>query len=373
MKIPFLNLKHINQAYQSRIEEAIRRVINSGWYLQGEENNRFESVLSEQIGCNYVVGTGNGLDALRLIFRAYIEMGLLKVGDEVIVPANTYIASILSISENGLIPVLVEPDIDTYNISPEKIGVSITNRTKAILVVHLYGLVCDMETISRIVKSKGLLLIEDNAQAIGAELNGRKTGNLSDAAAFSFYPGKNIGALGDAGAVTTNNPELANLIKALANYGSSKKYINKFKGINSRLDEIQAAILNLKLDDLNDITERRRTIARRYCNEIKNSNLVLPQWPRDKMKHSWHLYVIRSNYRDALMKFLSEKGIGSMIHYPTPPHKQEAYKEINNLSFPVTEEIHKTILSIPLHQCLSEKEIDFIIKALNEFKPNDAE
>ncbi|WP_430813897.1 DegT/DnrJ/EryC1/StrS family aminotransferase [Carboxylicivirga sp. RSCT41] len=373
MKIPFLNLKQINSPYQDQLEEAVKCVLNSGWYLQGKENALFEEKLSKETGCRHVVGTGNGLDALRLIFKGYIELGLLKEGDEVIVPANTYIASILAISDNGLKPVLAEPLISTYNIDPDQIRSKITSRTKAVLVVHLYGFVCNMQPIYEIARSNELLLIEDNAQAIGAELNGKKTGNLSDAAAFSFYPGKNIGALGDAGAVTTNNVQLADMVRALANYGSSEKYINDFKGCNSRLDEIQAAFLNVKLDELEAITERRRSIAKRYCMEIENPVLTLPQWPNDVKQHAWHLYVIRTNYRDELRHYLSVKTIGSMIHYPIPPHKQNAYKELGELSLPVTEKIHNTILSVPLHQCLREDEVDYIIDSLNDFKKNDVE
>ncbi len=369
MNIPFLNLKEINKPYVDKIETAIKEVVHSGWYLQGQQNELFESNLSSIIECSNVIGTGNGLDALRLIFRAYIELGQLKPGDEVIVPANTYIASLLAISDNNLVPVLVEPDINTYNIDADKISSKITTRTKAILVVHLYGRVCPMDEISSLAKKHQLFMVEDNAQAIGAEFRGASSGNLGDAAAFSFYPGKNIGALGDAGAVTTNNDELARVIRAIANYGSSQKYKNQYKGVNSRLDEVQAAILNVKLDDLNMITKRRQELAKKYCSRIINPEVILPQMPKDLKQHAWHLFVIRTMYRDQLMKYLAAHNIGTMIHYPIPIHKQVAYKELSELSLPITEQLHDTIMSIPLHQCLSGNEQDYIIEAINAFSP----
>ncbi|MCT4644430.1 MAG: DegT/DnrJ/EryC1/StrS family aminotransferase [Carboxylicivirga sp.] len=370
MKIPFLNLKEINQPYEEQIEAALVNVVQSGWYLQGRENELFEKKLGDKIACSNIIGTGNGLDALRLIFKAYLLLGLLKEGDEVIVPANTYIASILAISDNQLKPVLVEPEWLSYNIDPKQIEAKLSERTKAILVVHLYGQVCDMNAIKSIASQNQLLVIEDNAQAIGAEWEGVKTGRLGDAAAFSFYPGKNIGALGDAGAVSTNDQQLADTIRAMANYGSSEKYINQFKGLNSRLDEVQAAILNVKLDYLDELMMKRRGIAKWYSSEVINPHIILPVMPDDEKKHAWHLYVIRSKHRDDLMKHLEEKGIGTMIHYPIPPHRQEAYKELNHLSFPITEEIHNTILSIPLHQCLSEEDVRYVIESINCFKPN---
>ncbi len=370
MEIPFLSLKQINESYEAAIKNACERVVQAGWYLQGEENKRFEEELAGTIGCKHVVGVGNGLDAISLIFKAYLEMGMLAEGDEVLVPANTYIASILGISQNGLKPVLVEPDVHTYNIDPARIEDALTSKSKAILVVHLYGYACDMEAINNLAQRHQLLVIEDNAQAIGAEVKGKSTGNLGDAAAFSFYPGKNIGALGDAGAVTTNNHELANVVRAIANYGSDEKYINTYKGVNSRMDEMQAAILRVKLRDLHCITRRRQSIAKAYSNHIRNPHLTLPIMPDDEKKHAWHLYVIRTKYRQELMDYLSENGIGTMIHYPVAPHKQQAYSELNGLSLPITEELHNTVLSIPLHQGLTEVEVNYIIDTVNHFQPN---
>jgi len=373
MKIPFLNLKDINESYEVKIESVVKDVVQSGWYLQGKYNEEFEKELCSLSGSTFAIATGNGLDAIRLILRSYIELGKLSKGDEIIVPANTYIATILAISENGLKPVFVEPELSTYNIDPEKINEKISGQTKAILVVHLYGLVCKMDAINAIAAANKLIVIEDNAQAIGAEFGGVKTGNLSDAAAFSFYPGKNIGALGDAGAVTTNDKQLAEAVRAIANYGSSEKYINKYKGINSRMDELQAAILMVKLQDLDKITRERQVIAAKYYERIKNPYLILPQIPERVEQHAWHLFVIRTNHREELIKYMSEKGIGTMIHYPVPPHKQEAYLEFNGISLPITEEISETVLSIPLHQCLKNNEVNYIIETLNQFAPNAVE
>ncbi len=370
MQIPFLDLKRINYSYEHVFQEALIRILSAGWYLQGNENKLFEKQLSSIIGGVEVIGTGNGLDALKLIFRAYMELGLLKEGDEVIVPANTYIASILAISENGLKPVLIEPNSETFNIDPQQIEKHITSKTKAILVVHLYGLVCNMEAINQMASRHHLLVIEDNAQAIGAELNGVKAGSLADAAAFSFYPGKNIGALGDGGAVASCNNELMKVVRAIANYGSSEKYINDYKGVNSRLDEIQAAFLRVKLSDLKMITQKRQAIAKRYITEMKNKYIILPKLPVDEKQHAWHLFVVRTDYRDELLSHLNKCGIGTMIHYPVPPHLQQAYQELKHLELPITEKLNKTVLSIPLHQCLSEKEVDYIIKAMNDFEPN---
>ncbi|MBI9062310.1 MAG: DegT/DnrJ/EryC1/StrS family aminotransferase [Marinilabiliaceae bacterium] len=365
--IPFLNLKQINGQYQSEINTAICRVAKSGWYLMGQENKIFEQKLASYINANHVIGTGNGLDALVLIFRAYMELGILKKGDEVIVPANTYIASILSISENNLTPVLVEPDLTTFNINPENINASISQKTKAILVVHLYGQVCAMDKINAIAEANKLLLIEDNAQAIGAEWNHKKTGSLGEAAAFSFYPGKNLGALGDAGAVATKSEELAQTIRAIANYGSSKKYHNEFKGLNSRLDEIQAAILSIKLKTLDRNNNKRRSIAKRYCSGINNSSILLPDIPKDTHSHVWHLFVVRSKERDRLANYLKKNGIETMIHYPIPPHLQNAYSGLCDISLPIAEKIHNEVLSIPLHQCLTDSEIDYIIETINKY------
>ncbi len=333
----------------------------------GQENKTFEQKPADYIHTNHVIGTGNGLDALMLIFRAYMEHGLLKKGDEVIVPANTYIASILSISENNLTPVLVEPDLTTFNINPEKISALISHKTKAILVVHLYGQVCEMDKIIAIAKANKLLLIEDNAQAIGAEWKHIKAGSLGDAAAFSFYPGKNLGALGDAGAVATKDDALGHIIRAIANYGSSKKYYKDFKGFNSRLDEIQAAVLSIKLRTLDKNNNKRRSIAKRYCSGINNSSIILPKFSTDTQSHVWHLFVVRSKERDRLANHLKKYGIETMIHYPIPPHLQNAYSGFYNVSLPITEEVHNEVLSIPFHQCLTDSEIDYIIEIMNKY------
>ncbi len=367
MNIPFLSLKQINQVYQSQINEAVLRVANSGWYLLGEEINNFEKELCTYNNVKHTIAVGNGLDALTLILKAYKELGLLQNDDEVLVPANTYIASILSITINQLKPIFIEPKENTFNIDPTEIKKSITSKTKAIMVVHLYGLVSDMDEISQVAKKNNLLLIEDNAQAIGATSNGIKTGSLGDAAGFSFYPGKNLGALGDAGAVTTNDDKLARTIRAIANYGSEKKYYNVYQGVNSRMDEIQAAVLRVKLKGLDDDNNRRKAIAERYNSEISNPKIQLPKIPQDKDAHVWHLYVIRCNEREQLVKFFNDKGIGTMIHYPVPPHQQVAYNEYNHLKLPLTEKIHREVLSLPMHQCLTEDEVTYIITAINNY------
>lgn len=367
MNIPFLDLKQINTPYQEVINKAVLRVANSGWYLLGKELESFENQLSTYQNTPHIIGTGNGLDALILIFRAYLELGILKEGDEIMVPANTYIASILSITQNNLKPVFIEPQEDTYNISLEAIKKQITPNTKAILVVHLYGLVSNMTEILDFAKNNNLLIIEDNAQAIGAQWDEKKTGSLGDAAAFSFYPGKNLGALGDAGAVATANEELAKTVRALANYGSAQKYVNRYKGVNSRLDELQAAVLSEKLKGLDQDNHRRQEIADFYCTHIQNSKLSLPQIPKIKSAHVWHLFVVRTKERDQLAKFLNNKGIGTMIHYPTPPHHQQAYVEYKHLQLPLTEAIHREVLSIPMHQCLTNEEINYISDVLSTY------
>ncbi|MGN6266938.1 MAG: DegT/DnrJ/EryC1/StrS family aminotransferase [Ginsengibacter sp.] len=365
--IKFLDLQSINLQYQQEIEEKLIEVFRSGWYLLGEEVKAFENNLKIYTGCEEVVGVANGLDALRLILRAYIEMGVLKKGDEVIVPANTYIASILAISENDLIPVLVEPDADTFNIDIKKVEEKITSKTKAILIVHLYGRTIFSEDLKKIAKKYQLKIVEDNAQAIGAEWNGIKTGNLGDAAGFSFYPGKNLGALGDAGAVGCADPELAMVIRAIANYGSGIKYINNYKGLNSRLDELQAAVLNIKLRHIDEDNNKRRKIAQKYIDQIQNKDIVLPKLPNNPMEHVWHLFVIRSRQREKLQYFLSENGIQTLIHYPIPPHKQKAYSEMNQLTFPVTELIHKEVLSLPISPILSDLDVMRVIECVNNF------
>lgn len=364
MKIPFLSLKDVTDKYSSEIHEAASRVIDSGWYLQGKENQQFEADYAKYIGTEYCVGCGNGLDALIWIFRAYIELGVMKKGDEVIVPANTYIATILSITENGLVPVLVEPDINTLQIDDSLIEEKITSKTKAICIVHLYGQCAYTDKIGELCKKYNLKLIEDNAQAHGCCFNGNKTGSLGDAAGHSFYPGKNLGALGDAGAVTTNDGAFAEAVRSLANYGSAKKYVFKYTGRNSRLDEIQAAILEVKLKHLDEDVQLRKEVAKKYLAGIKNPKIRLPKI-NDWDGHVFHIFTIFSDQRDSLQKYLTEKGIGTNIHYPIPPHKQECYKEWNDLSFPVTEKIHQTELSIPMSPCLTDEEVQYVIDALN--------
>ncbi|OPC00338.1 aminotransferase [Elizabethkingia ursingii] len=365
--VKFLDLHGINMQYQEEIESRLINVFRSGWYLMGEELKLFEQNLSHYIGTKHAIGVANGLDALRLILRAYIELGLMQKGDEIIVPSNTYIASILAISDNGLIPVLVEPNIDNYNIDISKIEEKISNRTKGIMVVHLYGRTIFSNELLDLAKKFNLKIIEDNAQAIGAEWKGIKTGNLGDAAGFSFYPGKNLGALGDAGAITTNDDNLAVTIRALANYGSNKKYVNIYQGLNSRLDEIQAAVLEVKLKYIDAENELRRTIAENYISEINNPKIILPQKPSDKNEHVWHVFVIRTENRDQLQEYLADNGIQTIIHYPTPPHRQEAYKEWNNLSYPISEKIHDEVLSLPISPVMNKMDIQKVINIINSF------
>lgn len=364
--IKFLDLKKITQKYSEEIHEAVNRVVDSGWYLQGKENEMFEADYAHYIGTNYCIGCANGLDALIWIFRAYVEMGVMKPGDEVIVPANTYIASILAISENGLKPVLVEPSIETYQIDDSKIEAAITERTKAILIVHLYGQCAYTDKIGEICKNYNLKLIEDNAQAHGCKFSGRKTGSLGDAAGHSFYPGKNLGAFGDAGAVTTNDEELAKVVRAVANYGSQKKYVFKYCGRNSRLDEIQAAILDVKLKHLDEDVAIRKKVARYYIEHITNSEIITPI-VKDWDAHVFHIFTIRTRKRDELQKYLSDNGVQTIIHYPIPPHKQECYKEWNNLCFPITEQIHDEELSLPMSPVLENYEIEEVVRLLNGF------
>ncbi len=378
--IKFLDLQTINNQYADELKEAVNRVIESGWYLQGAEVKAFEQNYASFCGSTHCIGVANGLDALTLIFRAYKEMGIMHEGDEIIVPANTYIASILAITQNNLTPVLVEPNIDTYNIDPSKIESKITSRTKAILVVHLYGQIAIHPEIERLAEVYNLKIIEDSAQAHGASYYNEKThlsrtaGNIGHASGHSFYPGKNLGALGDGGAVTTNNSELAKVIRALANYGSQEKYINEYKGINSRLDEIQAAILNVKLQYLVKETLQRRAIAQRYCTEICNPNIILPltspqtQNISTNSSHVWHLFVVRVKNRQNFQEYLTQNGIQSLIHYPIPPHKQNAYKEWNNQSFPITEQIHNEVISLPLSPVLTKEEVDRVVEVVNEWK-----
>lgn len=365
--IKFLDLQKVTAKYADEIHEAVLRVVDSGWYLQGEENRRFEQDYAEYIGTDYAIGCANGLDALIWIFRAYVEMGVMQPGDEVIVPANTYIASILAISENGLVPVLVEPDMDTYQIDDRLIEKAITPKTKAILIVHLYGQCAYTDKIGDLCRQYGLKLVEDNAQAHGCKFNGKRTGSLGDAAGHSFYPGKNLGALGDAGAVTTNDAELAKTVRSLANYGSSRKYVFDYKGRNSRLDEIQAAILDVKLKHLDEDVELRKKVARYYIENINNPLIITPK-VKDWDSHVFHIFPIRCSKRDELQQYLSENGVQTVIHYPIPPHKQECYKEWNNLSFPLTEQIHREELSLPMSPVMDMEDVKKIVLILDKFK-----
>lgn len=364
--IKFLDLQKITEKYSQEIHEAIDRVVDSGWYLQGKENEQFEANYSRYIGTRYAVGCANGLDALIWIFRAYIEMGVMQQGDEVIVPANTYVASILAITENGLKPVFVEPNLTTYQIDDTKIETAITPRTKAILIVHLYGQCAYTDKIGQLCNDYHLRLVEDNAQAHGCLFNGKKTGSLGDAAGHSFYPGKNLGALGDAGAITTSNEELSKVVRALANYGSTKKYVFKYVGRNSRLDEIQAAVLNVKLKYLDEDIAIRKNVAKSYIEHITNPAIILPEVV-DWNANVFHIFPIRCKRRDELQQYLSEKSVQTIIHYPIPPHKQECYKEWNNLSFPITEQIHDEELSLPISPVMTKKEIDRAVGLLNQF------
>jgi dTDP-4-amino-4,6-dideoxygalactose transaminase len=365
--IKFLDLAKINAQYEQELKAACSRVIDSGWYIMGNELAAFENEFAQYCGTKYAVGIANGLDALTLTFRAWKELGKLREGDEIIVPANTYIASILAITENGLIPVLVEPDEATYNLCPLKTKAAITSKTKAILPVHLYGLISPMPELMGIAEEYDLLVLEDCAQSHGAQIADKKCGAWGHAAGFSFYPGKNLGALGDAGAVTTNDEALATTLRALRNYGSHKKYENLYQGVNSRLDEIQAAMLRVKLNYLDTETDSRRAVAQAYSNQINNPLLSLPTWD-DINKHVFHLFVIRTNSREKLQEYLTANSIQSLVHYPLPPHKQEAYKQYNKIELPLTEEIHQTVISLPLSPVMQKDEVDYVIEVLNRFK-----
>lgn len=380
MNVPFLSLRDVTAMHGEEIREAARRVIDSGWYLQGKENERFEQHYAEYIGTRYAIGCANGLDALIWIFRAYIEMGVMASGDEVIVPANTYIATILAITENGLKPVLVEPRRETLEIDDSLIEAAITERTKAICIVHLYGRCAMTEKIAELCKKYKLKLVEDNAQAHGCRFDGKRTGSLSSAAGHSFYPGKNLGALGDGGAVTTNDPELAAAVRALANYGSQKKYVFKYCGRNSRLDEIQAAILDVKLKYLDEDIAKRQAVAAYYYEHISNPLIELPERLPDE-QNVYHLFPIlvrnervkelRSE-RDRLYDYLESKGIGTVIHYPIAPHKQECYAKAEwnmpQLSLPITEMIADCELSLPISPCMTKEQIQYVVDIINGFK-----
>lgn len=389
MKIKFLDLQKINAQYAAELKQAANEVIDSGWYLLGERVKQFESNLAGYIGVKHAIGVASGLDALRLILKAYIEMGVMQSGDEVIVPANTYIASILAITDNRLKPVLIEPDSKTYNLDISLIEKHITQRTRAIMVVHLYGQVCWSEELEAIAQRHNLKIIEDNAQAIGANYTGfhndktakydevdNKSGGLGDAAGNSFYPGKNLGALGDAGAVTTNDDQLAEIVRALGNYGSKQKYVNEYQGFNSRLDEIQAAFLDVKLKYIDNENQLRREIAHSYCENIINKKIILPNssnsslfsFPKS-LSHVWHLFVIRTESRDKLVAHLTKNGIQTLIHYPIPPHKQIAYSDMNYKfgDLPLTEKYANTSLSIPIWSGMGSLQTDKIISSINEY------
>lgn len=374
--IPFLDLKAINAQYREELIGACTRVIDSGWYITGNELTKFEQEFANYCGTKHAIGVANGLDALILTLRAWKELGKLKEGDEVIVPANTYIASILAITENRLTPVLVEPDELTYNLSPGLVEKAITPKTRAILPVHLYGQLADMPAIMAIAKRHNLLVLEDSAQAHGASIDGKKAGNWGDASGFSFYPGKNLGALGDAGAITTNDDELAETLLALRNYGSHEKYKNLYQGVNSRLDEIQAAMLSVKLKHLDAEIVQRRKVASTYLKGIKNPAIILPiKNSTLNIKHCassvWHVFVIRCKQRDALQQHLAEQGIQTLIHYPTPPHHQQAYKNNqawSNANYPITEAIHNEVLSLPISPVMTDEQVQEVIEAVNSFK-----
>lgn len=368
--IKFLDLKKINDSFEPDLSEAIKRVLASGWYLLGNEVSAFEKEYAAFIGTKHCIGVANGLDALRLILKAYLEMGLMTEGDEIIVPANTYIASILAITDNRLTPILVEPDIDTYNIDPFKIEEKITTRTRGIMIVHLYGHNAMHPKIQQIVEKYDLKLIEDNAQAQGCYFGEKRTGSLGDGAGHSFYPGKNLGALGDAGAVTTDDDELADVVRTIANYGSKIKYQNLYQGLNSRLDEIQAAILRVKLNRLDTDNQRRNDIAKLYFENIENEKIILPSTYLSKINknlHVWHVFIIRTPERDILQQYLADNDIQTLIHYPIPPHKQLAYKSWNDLEYPVTEKIHKEVLSLPISPVMNNAEANWVIETLNKY------
>lgn len=365
--IPFLDIKEINRQYHKELKEACSRVIDSGWYISGNELLAFEKEFSGYCGTKHALGVANGLDALTLTLRAWIVLGKINEGDEVIVQANTYIASILAITENRLKPILVEPDPTTYNLCPESINAAITSKTKVILPVHLYGQISPMFEIMDIAKKHNLLVLEDCAQSHGAMINDKKCGNFGDAGAFSFYPGKNLGALGDAGAVVTNDTELYNVISALRNYGSHEKYKNKYKGVNSRLDEIQAAMLRVKLKYLDKETQNRQNHAKTYLNGIKNPLILLPN-VKNYLGHVWHLFVVQVNNREKFANYLEAAGIQCLIHYPIPTHKQNAFYEFENISLPLTELIHKQVISLPISPVISNSEVHNIIDIINKYE-----
>ncbi|MFH1744854.1 MAG: DegT/DnrJ/EryC1/StrS family aminotransferase [bacterium] len=364
--IQFLNFKNINAPHRDEIINAIAEVIDSGHYILGEKTKEFEKEFSKYCGVKETIGTGNCLDALTLIIRAYMEMGVFRECDEVLVPANTYIATILAITRNNLQPVLVEPNINTYNIDENLLEEKINDKTRAILTVHLYGQIAYSKEMREIADKHNLKIIEDCAQAAGAEYENKKAGNLGDAAGFSFYPSKNLGCLGDGGAVTTSDEKLAEVIRALRNYGSEKKYYNQYKGVNSRLDELQAAVLSVKLKYLDEENKRRLEIAKIYLEKINNKKLILPK-VENSASHVWHIFAVRTKERDEFKKYLLDNEIETVIHYPVPPHKQQAFTECSGQSFPITEEIHNTIISLPIHPVMTETEISKVIEACNKY------
>ena len=368
--IKFLDLQKINHQYQEQFQQKMKLVSDKGWFILGDEVKTFESNFANYCGTKHCIGVGNGLDALVLIFKAYIQLGKLQKSDEVIVPSNTYIASILAILQADLVPVLVEPKLESYNINPDLIQGKITSKTKAILAVHLYGQLAEMEAINAIAKQNNLLVIEDAAQSHGAVSNYKKAGNLADAAAFSFYPGKNLGALGDAGAITTNDDALAKVIFAMRNYGSEQKYHNEYIGVNSRLDELQAAFLNVKLPNLDKENKIRQSIAKRYLAEIKNEKIILPTWDFSG-NHVFHLFVVRTSDRDRLQSYLKQNNIETLIHYPIAPHKQIAFASEtsgwSSLSYPITEKIHQEVVSLPISPVMAKDEVDYVITVLNKY------
>ena len=364
--IPFLDLKAVNQQYNAELQAACKRVIDSGWYINGVEVTEFEKEFAEYCGAKHCVGVANGLDALTLTIRAWKELGRLKEGDEVIVPANTYIATILAITENRLTPILVDSDKKSYNLDPNKAEQAVNNKTKAILPVHLYGQIADMPAIIDIANRHNLLVLEDSAQAHGASINGKKTGNWGDASAFSFYPGKNLGALGDAGAVTTNDEQLAQTIRTISNYGSQEKYKNIYQGVNSRLDEIQAAMLRVKLRHLDEEIIRRRAISKTYIERINNPS-VFPPFFNKQEQHVFHQFVIKTETREQLQLYLEDKGIETLIHYPVLPHTQKAYKSMHNIVMPISEHHANTVLSLPISPVLCDDAVNQIIDSINSF------
>jgi dTDP-4-amino-4,6-dideoxygalactose transaminase len=366
--IPFLNLKVISALYADELKRAAADVIDSGWYLLGKHNQSLEAELRKYLSASHVITCANGLDALRLILRGYIELGVISTGDEVIVPSNTYIATVLAVTDNRLKPVFVEPNPGTFNLDISEVERAISPRTRAVMPVHLYGRVCFSEDLLALAKHHNLKLIEDNAQAFGASWHGKRTGTLGDAAGFSFYPGKNLGALGDAGAIVTSDEDLSKVVRALGNYGSLRKYYNEYQGLNSRMDELQAAFLRIKLRHIDEENARRRSIAVKYSTEISSSKIDTPAHPADPFEHVWHLYVVQTNDRNRLQEHLTQSGIETLIHYPVPPHMQNAYGDFSSITLPVAEALADRVLSLPLHAALTPDNISKIVEVVNRFE-----